>query len=72
MSHAVIYKTIEHFNTIANFDTLPRSGQPKSLSPREKQALASAGLDISPSTVRHALNEQNLRKWRAKKTIPLT
>ncbi|KAK7222904.1 hypothetical protein V2G26_010907 [Clonostachys chloroleuca] len=67
VSRAVVYKTIERFNTTQNFEALPRSGRPKSLTPRQTRALTRAvrtdfrmprkslvtaqGLEVSPSTL---------------------
>lgn len=88
ISRHAIRNTIERWDSHNTFDSRPRSGRPEALTPSEKRyillmvkkdrrlarkALINAvGKKVSPSTIRRCLRAYHLRKWRAKKRIPLT
>ena len=88
LSRHAVQATLQRFATTHTFVSQPKSGRPEVLTHREKRyiiqltkrfprltvSLLTNTLDtrVSPSTVRRHLRQQNRRKWRAKKRIPLS
>lgn len=88
VSRKAVHHAIELWLNHQTFDALPRNGRPEKLTRREKRyiitllkkerdiaqkaLLSSLGGKISPFTLRRYLRAQNLRKWKAKKRIPLS
>ncbi|KAL6406365.1 transposase [Ilyonectria robusta] len=85
VSTATISRLLQRLETTASIDPKPQSGRPPSLTPRAKRAIIHAvrqdervsrkdllddlSLEVSATTVRRALNEASLRKWKARKRI---
>lgn len=85
VSPSAVTRILQRFEETDSLQSKPRSGRPKSLSPREKRAVvrqvrqdpdvtrkelvSNLNLPVSPSTLRRTLDELNLRKWRAKKRV---
>lgn len=88
VSPSAVTRIFQRFEKTGNLQSQPRSGRPKSLSPRDKRAIIrqvrikydltrrelvnDLQLSVSPSTVRRTLDEENLRKWRSKKRVHLS
>ncbi|KAK4207956.1 Transposase-domain-containing protein [Rhypophila decipiens] len=86
--HSSIAATLEHWKNHHTFESKPKSGRTPALTRAEKRyivnlakrnrdisqkALVNAvGKKITYSTVKRCLRAHNMRKWRAKKRIPLT
>jgi transposase len=88
ISPSAVTRILQRFKETGSLDKSPRSGRPEVLSPREKRAIirstrtdhrvtrkqlvADLDLKVSPSTIKRALNADNMRKWRSKKRIILS
>ncbi|KAK3897536.1 hypothetical protein C8A05DRAFT_19719, partial [Staphylotrichum tortipilum] len=82
-----VSKILQRFESSATVETKPRSGWPEVLTPRDKRHIVqtvtrnprmstsllvkSASHGASRATIFRTLRANNLRKWRAKKRIPL-
>ena len=83
-----VQRALQRFESSTSFGAKPRTGRPEVLTRREKRYIIQLAkrkprlsiqmltdtLDtrISRSTVRRVLRQHRMRKWRAKKRIPLT
>jgi transposase len=87
VSRSTIYSTVKRFEQRKSLDTAKRAGRPPALTPREERAvfltarrhpkftwkglIAQAPKIVSRTTLSRVLRRQNIRKWKAKKRIPL-
>lgn len=83
-----IARCIAHWLLYHTFESRPRKGRPEVLTKAEKRyiislikrrrdlakkaLISSIGKKVSYSTIRRVLRENNLKKWKAMKRIPLT
>lgn len=88
VSRHAIHHAVELWESHNTFESRPRPGRPQALTRKEKRNIVRmvkkdrhltikalvnrVGTGVSLTTIRRCLRAGNLRKWRAKKRIPLT
>lgn len=88
VSRGAVRKAVQLWKAHHTFESRPRKGRPEVLTAKEKRyiitlvkrnrdlvkkaLIEATGKKVSYSTIKRCLRAHNLRKWKAKKRIPLT